>query len=224
MPLYIVATPIGNLSDITLRALETLKASDFILCEDTRVASKLLSHYEIKVPMLAFHQHSTETVIEKMVNLLREGKKLSLISDAGTPAISDPGGRLVQMVVEAELEDEVIPIPGVSALTTALSAAGIPAERFLFLGFPPHKKGRQTLLRQAAASEYPVVFFESKHRILKLLSELEALIPEKELIIGRELTKMFEHFYRGRAGELYQQIISDPGAQKGEFVVIINNR
>jgi 16S rRNA (cytidine1402-2'-O)-methyltransferase len=224
MPLYIVATPIGNLSDITLRALEMLKASDFILCEDTRVAGKLLSHYEIKVPMLAFHQHSTQAIIDKMVNLLREGKKLSLISDAGTPAISDPGGRLVQMVVEAGLEDEVIPIPGVSALTTALSAAGIPAERFLFLGFPPHKKGRQTLLRQAAAFEYPVVFFESKHRILKLLSELEALIPEKEMIIGRELTKMFEHFYRGCAGELHKQIAGDPGSQKGEFVVIINNK
>jgi 16S rRNA (cytidine1402-2'-O)-methyltransferase len=222
MPLYIVATPIGNLSDISQRALDSLREADLVLCEDTRVTSKLLSHYEIKVPTSSYHQHSGPAVIAKAIEKLREGKKIALVSDAGTPTISDPGGQLVQAAVEAGLEDEIIPIPGVSALTTALSVAGIPAERFLFLGFPPHKKGRQTLLRQAAASAYPVVFYESKHRILKLLQELMPLIPEKKLIVGRELTKMFEHFYRGTPDSVYQQLAGDPQAQKGEFVVIIS--
>jgi 16S rRNA (cytidine1402-2'-O)-methyltransferase len=225
MPLYIVATPIGNLEDITLRALRILKEADLILSEDTRVAGKILQHYEIKVPLLSYHHHSGITKVNHIIELLKENKKIALVSDAGTPGISDPGGELVHQVLEAIPDIQIEAIPGPSAVAAALSISGMPTDKFLFLGFPPHKKGRQTFLTKIKASEYPVVVYESKHRIIKFLEELTAIInPETELMVGRELTKMHETAYRGNVKKILAEIKADTNAQKGEFVVIIKNK
>lgn len=220
----IVATPIGNLEDLTLRALRTLKESDFILCEDTRVTRKLLDHYEIKTPTISYHQHSGDLKVDKIISLLREGKNLALVTDAGTPGISDPGGKLVSILREEFGEGILIEsVPGVSALGAAISISGSGFDRFLFLGFLPHKKGRQTMLREIMASDYPVVLYESKHRIVKLLEELEIIRAEQELkiMVARELTKMHESFYSGSAVSILEEIKSDPNNLKGEFVVLI---
>ncbi len=222
--LRIVATPIGNLEDITLRALRVLKESDFVLCEDTRVTKKLLDHYEIKTPTISYHQHSGDLKIDKIFSLLSEGKNLALVTDAGTPGISDPGGKLVSLVRKEFGQDVLIEsVPGVSAISAAVSIAGTGFDRFLFLGFLPHKKGRQTMLKQVLASEYSVVFYESKHRIIKLLEELEVIRGKLELkvLVARELTKMFESFYSGTALSVLKEIESEPNNLKGEFVVLI---
>lgn len=174
--LYIVATPIGNLEDMTMRAARILSEVDFILCEDTRVTKVLLNHYKIDTPLISYHQHSTLQKVEQILALLEEDKNLALVTDAGTPGISDPGGKLVQAVLERFGDDiRIESVPGASAVTAALSISGIAADKFIFLGFPPHKKGRQTFLRKILASEYPVVVYESKHRIIKFLEELELL-------------------------------------------------
>lgn len=225
--LRIVATPIGNLEDLTMRALRTLKESDFVLCEDTRVTRKLLDHYDIKTPTISYHQHSGDFKIDKIISLLRSGNNLALVTDAGTPGISDPGGKLVSLV-RAEFGDQVLieSVPGVSALGAAISISGSGFDRFLFLGFLPHKKGRQTMLREIMASEYPVVLYESKHRIVKLLEELETIRAEEEmhLMVARELTKMHESFYEGTPTSVLQKIMSDPNNLKGEFVVLIKKQ
>ena len=174
--LYIVGTPIGNLEDISLRALRILGEVDFILCEDTRVTKKLLEHYKIKTPVISYHQHSDFSKTNYILGLLGEGKDLALVSDAGTPGISDPGGKLVQAVLERFGEDmKIESVPGPSAVTAALSISGIPTDKFIFLGFPPHKKGRQTFLKKIIESNYPVVVYESKHRIIKFLEELNRI-------------------------------------------------
>jgi len=225
MPLYIVATPIGNLEDITWRALRILKEADLILSEDTRVTQKILQHYEIKVPLLSYHHHSGITKVNHIIELLKEAKKIALVSDAGTPGISDPGGELVHQVLAAIPDIQIEAIPGPSAVAAALSISGMPTDKFLFLGFPPHKKGRQTFLAKIKASEYPVVVYESKHRIIKFLEELTTVInPEAELMVGRELTKMHETAYRGSVQKILAEIKADPNAQRGEFVVIIKNK
>lgn len=224
--LKIVATPIGNLEDISLRALRTLKEVDFVLCEDTRVTRKLLDHYQIKTPTISYHQHSGELKVDKIKILLREGKNLALVTDAGTPGISDPGGKLVSLV-RAEFGGSVIieSIPGVAALTAAVSIAGAGFDRFLYLGFLPHKKGRQTMLKEIFASEYPAIVYESKHRIIKLLEELSKMSGELEksvkVMVARELTKMHESFYQGAPLKVLDQLQSDPNNLKGEFVVLI---
>ena len=174
--LYIVATPIGNLEDISMRALRILGEVDFVLCEDTRVTSKLLSHYEIRTKTISYHQHSGNAKVNKILELLESGKNLALVSDAGTPGISDPGGKLVAAALEKLGADvSVESVPGPSAVTAALSITGIPTDKFVFMGFPPHKKGRQTFVERIGDSIYPVVVYESKHRILKFLEELELL-------------------------------------------------
>ncbi len=222
--LRIVATPIGNLEDLTFRALRTLKESDAILCEDTRVTQKLLNHYDVKTPTISYHQHSGELKTDKIITLLREGKNLALVTDAGTPGISDPGGKLVSLV-RAEFGDKVLieSVPGVSALGAAISISGVGFDRFLFLGFLPNKKGRQTMLKEILSSNYPVVLYESKHRIVKLLEELEIVRGETELsvMVARELTKMFESFYVGSAKSVLSEIKLKPTNLKGEFVVLI---
>jgi len=222
--LRIVATPIGNLEDITLRALRVLKESDCVLCEDTRVTKKLLDYYKIKTPTLSYHQHSGDLKVDKIISLLREGKNLALVSDAGTPGISDPGGKLVSLVRQ-EFSGNIIieSIPGASALGAAVSASGVGFDRFLFLGFLPHKKGRQTMLKEIKASVYPVILYESKHRIIKLLEELVALDKEGDLslVVARELTKLHESFYFGTAHEMLENLNQDANNLKGEFVVLI---
>lgn len=219
MPLFVVGTPIGNLDDITLRAREVLANADFILCEDTRVTSKLLARYNIKKPLRAFHQHSSERAASDIVAQLRHGAVIALVTDAGTPGVSDPGNQLVATVAEACGDTvDIVPIPGPSALTALASVAGIPMERFLFLGFLPHKKGRQTMIRQIGESDIPVVVYESPHRILKLLDACSLVIPDAYVVVGKELTKMFEKIYRGAIHEVANAIRND-GA-RGEYVAL----
>jgi len=226
--LSIVATPIGNLEDITLRALRILREADFILCEDTRVTKKLLNVYKINTPTISYHQHSGRFKIDKIIELLRADKKIALVADAGTPGISDPGSFLVSSVRQ-ELKGEVIIecIPGPSALTAALSLVGQGFDRFLFLGFLPHKKGRQTLIKEIVNSSYPVVLYESKHRLIKLLTELETFSAlnrkSQRIFLAKELTKIHETLYEGLASELRKKLQSKEGNLKGEFVVLINN-
>ena len=243
MTLYIVATPIGNLKDITLRALEVLKEVDFILCEDTRKTKKLLTHYDIHKPLMAFHQHSLKNVFEKISVLLKSGKNLALVTEAGTPGISDPGGKLISFLVEQDFpkaslmtpptngfriaklairKPSIIPIPGPSALTAALSIAGVASNQFLFLGFPPAKKGRKKYFNRLAElnEEFPDVLYESPHRFLKTLDNLIAVLGEdKKIIVCRELTKIYEEIFRGSLKKARAHFKNEI---KGEFVLIIN--
>lgn len=216
--LYVVATPIGNLEDITLRALRILKEVDVIACEDTRVTSKLLSHYEIKKPTIALHEHSTDASIKRVVAELAQGRSIAYVSDAGTPGVNDPGGKLVAAAIEHGISVE--PIPGASALTAAISVCGFPMDDFHYAGFVPHKKGRQTFFQEVASREIPTVFFESTHRIGKTMESLaSALSSERKIFIGRELTKMHETLYRGTVDEAVKQLQAT--SSKGEFVVIV---
>lgn len=216
--LYIVATPIGNLEDITLRALETLKRVDFVACEDTRVTAKLLNHYSIKKPLISYHQHSKITRVEKIIEHLEAGKNIALVTDAGTPGISDPGNYLVAEVLKNNIA--VIPIPGPSALGAIASIAGIDLQKFVFLGFPPHKKGRETFFKVVADSRMPVIYYDSVHRVLKNLEFLESINPDKKIILGRELTKMFEETVRGSAKEVLEYFEKNKEKMKGEFTII----
>lgn len=222
--LYIVATPIGNLEDITLRALCILKECDSILCEDTRVTKKLLTHFEIHKPLVSYHAHSGEAKYDKVFELLEEGKTLALVSDAGTPTISDPGARLVAQVRERFSDTVSIEaIPGASALTCALSVAGVQADSFMFLGFPPHKKGRKTFFDTLAEKDCTTVFYESPHRILKALESLTERLPEtKKVTIVRELTKIHEEVVQGSAPSVLAHFTEHPDTVRGEFVVIVS--
>ncbi len=221
---YIIATPIGNMEDITLRAIDTLKSVDLILCEDTRVTKKLLDRYEIKKPTMSYHAQSKLAKVDKIFELLEEGKNIALVSDAGTPGISDPGAMLVSKIKETFGEDivRVIPIPGVSAVITALSASGLPTHEFTFLGFLPHKKGRETLFKEIAEAKRTMVFYESPHRILKTLESLAKFCPDKKVCIARELTKIYEEFKTGSAEELLAYLTQNPLKQKGEFTVLVS--
>ncbi len=221
---YIVATPIGNLGDITLRAIDTLKNVDLILCEDTRVTKKLLDKYEVKKPTMSYHAQSKLAKIDKIFALLEEGKDLALVSDAGTPGISDPGAMLVFKIKEKFTSDEVavIPIPGATAVITALTGSGLPTHEFTFLGFLPHKKGRETLFKEIAESKRTMAFYESPHRILKTLESLIKFCPDKKVCIARELTKIYEELKTGTAEELLEYLKTNPVKQKGEFVVLVS--
>ena len=232
---YVVATPIGNMGDITLRAIETLKNVDLILCEDTRETKKILNKYAINTPTMSYHTQSKLSKIDKIFELLEEGKDLALVSDAGTPGISDPGAMLVSQIKERVQERflkklpqepffnvDVIPIPGASAVITALSASGLPTHEFTFLGFLPHKKGRETLFKEIKDAKRTMVFYESPHRILKTLESLGKFCPNKKICIARELTKIYEEFKTGSPVELLEYLIKNPIKQKGEFTVIVS--
>jgi 16S rRNA (cytidine1402-2'-O)-methyltransferase len=220
--LYIVATPIGNLEDITLRALRILKEVDYILCEDTRTTQTILNKYEIKTKTMSYHAHSTDGKELAIINLLKAGKNLALVSDAGTPCISDPGVMLVANIrKEFGSDAKISPIPGPSALISALSASGISSAEFIFLGFLPHKKGRLKIFKEIAESDKVVVFYESTHRIMKMLASLETACPKREVMIAREITKTFEEFLKGTPSELLQILNENKIKQKGEFVVIV---
>lgn len=230
---YVVATPIGNMGDITFRAIETLKEVDLILCEDTRETKKILQKYNINKPTMSYHTQSKLAKVDKIFELLKEGKNLALVSDAGTPTISDPGAMLISQIKEkfststnsaiAENVDvSVIPIPGPSAVITALSASGLPTHEFTFLGFFPHKKGRETLFKEIAESKRTMVFYESPHRILKTLESLNKYVPDKKVCIARELTKIYEEFKTGSPVELLEYLTKNPIKQKGEFTVLVS--
>ena len=220
--LYIVATPIGNLSDMTFRGVEMLKSVDYILCEDTRMTKKLLDHYEIKNKTISFHSHSKLARTNDIITMISEGKSLALVSDAGTPCISDPGVMLVAEIQKHFGSDVIIsPIPGASALISALSASGLPAHEFSWKGFVPHKKGRETFFRDVADIETTVIFYESVHRFMKTLESLTAIIPDREMVIAREITKMFEEFKRGTVTEIFDYYTANPDKIRGEFVIMV---
>jgi len=243
--LYIIGTPIGNLEDLSFRALRILKEVDLILCEDTRITKKLLDNYRIKTPVLSYHQHSKLKKVENILQLLKEGRNLALVSDAGTPGISDPGNLLVNEVIKrlvdelrssppfagAQVRDEVkvIPVPGPSAGIAAASISGFSMDKFIFMGFPPAKRKRKKFFEEVIKSKYPVIFYESPHRIIKTLNELnlesEAVWGELEVLVCRELTKKFETIYRGKIKEVIEKINSPAGEKiKGEFVVIVKRK
>ncbi|WP_445621440.1 16S rRNA (cytidine(1402)-2'-O)-methyltransferase [Kushneria sp. Sum13] len=218
--LYVVATPIGNLDDLSRRAMDTLAQADLIAAEDTRHSVRLLDHIGVRVPLMSLHEHNETSRIERIRQALDDGQRVALISDAGTPLISDPGYRLVQALREADYT--VIPIPGPSALITALSAAGLPTERFLFEGFLPAKSaGRRQRLSDVVELPVTLVLYESPHRIRQLLEDVETVFGERHLVVARELTKTFETFLQGTARSLLERMAEDADQMRGEFVVMM---
>ncbi len=218
--LYVVATPLGNLQDMSERAKTTLASAEKILCEDTRVTAHLLHAYDIHVPLISYHQHSSLLREKEIVDWLRQGQTIALVTDAGTPGISDPGGKLIQSVLHALGKDvEIIPIPGPCAAITALSVSGFPTNHFLFLGFPPQKNGRKKYFEQILLHPETVVCYESTHRIIKTLEQLKKILGDRSLLVARELTKMYETLYRGTTTEILDQLTHT--SNKGEFVIVI---
>jgi 16S rRNA (cytidine1402-2'-O)-methyltransferase len=215
--IFIVSTPIGNLGDITYRAVETLKSVDLIICEDTRVTKILLDHYEISKPLLVINAHNETRMLEKILEKIETGTNCALVSDAGTPCISDPGARLVNRLIAENIN--VIGIPGVSAGIMALSISGLPTDSFIFEGFLPQKKGRQKKLMSLSSEDRTIVLYESTYRIKRLLEELNQYIPDREIVVARELTKKFEETWRGRASQILNGF--ETKITKGEFVVVI---
>lgn len=221
--LYIIATPIGNLKDITIRALEILREADLIVCEDTRQTQKLLGHYEINKPLVSYFQHSKLSKAEYIFEQLAQGKKAALVTDAGTPGISDPAGKLIELVANRLPLITITPIPGPNAAIAALSIAGFPADRFIFMGFPPHKKGRRKFFQEIAEAKQTVAFYESPHRLLKTLGQMTAMpsLAAREIVICRELTKYFESIWRGPAAEALAFFQAARNRTKGEFVMVV---
>lgn len=216
--LYLVPTPIGNLKDITLRALEQLKDADLILAEDTRNSIHLLNHYGIQKPVSPYHQHNEHKVLQHLVNQLLEGKKIALITDAGTPGISDPAFLLVRECIKVGVKVETL--PGATAFVPALVNSGIPAQRFCFEGFLPQKKGRQSLLKKLAEEERTMIFYESPQRLVKTLEEFAGYFgADRQVSVSRELTKMYEENKRGTIAELIEWFGSKP--VKGEIVMVV---
>ncbi len=217
MPLYIISTPIGNLKDITLRAIESLKEVDFIVCEDTRVTSVLLKHYDIHKELVSMNAQTESKKIPQLIARINNGEKCALVSDAGTPSISDPGVRLISEAIKNGIK--IIPVPGVSALITGLTVSGLPTDSFIFEGFLPLKKGRSTKLKQLSEEERTIILYESTYRIERLIKELNETMPDRYIVICRELTKKFEEIRRGLPKELLETF--DESINKGEFVVVI---
>jgi 16S rRNA (cytidine1402-2'-O)-methyltransferase len=218
--LSVVATPIGNLEDITLRALRVLREADYILCEDTRVTGNLLKHHGITTKTKRYDAHASDGVHDAIIADLEEGKHIALVSDAGTPGVSDPGVLLIARARASGVRIDAI--PGASALTAAFSIAGIPGNEFVFLGFVPQKKGRQTFFKSLSSYAMPVIFYEAPHRIMKTLESLVAeLKPTARVTIGRELTKMHEEMVEGTPEEVFQYFTDHPDHVRGEFVVIV---
>ena len=215
--LYVVATPIGNLKDFTFRAIDTLKEVDFVFAEDTRNSIQLMKHYKIETKIDSYHEHNNVKKIPKIINLLNEGKNIALISDAGTPTISDPGYKLIRACIDEEIN--IIPIPGASAVTAALSASGLPSDSFFFLGFLPHKKGRKKKISFLKSLDNTIIIFESPHRLLKTLKELHDELGERPVVVARELTKLYEEIIRGNFDSIIEYFESKK--VKGEIVIII---
>ena len=223
--LYIVPTPIGNLEDITLRAIRILKEVDLVLCEDTSVTQRLFKACDITTPTTVFYANTGIKNIERIMSYLAEGKSLALVSDAGTPTISDPGVLLVEKIYQELPEVKVIALPGASALTTALSLSGISSANFMFYGFLPHKKGRETIFKKIVGAEMTSVFYESVHRIEKTLAVLVEVLEEtRTVVILRELTKMHEEMVRGSAQEVQEYFKKNQDRVRGEVVVVIEGK
>ncbi len=218
MKLYLVPTPVGNLGDITLRALEVLKQADAILCEDTRTSGKLLKHYDIQKPLYSYHQHNEHKVTETLVAQIQAGKSLALITDAGTPAVSDPGFYLVRACVQHNIEVECL--PGATAFVPALAVSGLPTQRFTFEGFLPQKKGRKTMLEKLAEEERTIILYESPHRLVKSLEEMSTFMGNaRQASVSREISKLFAETKRGTLEELAHYYTAHP--PKGEIVIVV---
>ncbi len=221
---YVVATPIGNLEDITYRAVRILSEVDLILCEDTRVTINLLNKYSINKKTMSYHSQSNLSKTDKILEMIGEGKTLALVSDAGTPTISDPGSVLVSKIRETYSDIEIIAIPGPSALVSALSVSGLPASEFIFLGFLPHKKGRETLFKEISKTERTVVFYESPHRIMKTLESLKKYIGERKVVVVREISKIYEQVVSGDSAYVEKYFIDNKDKIRGEFVVLVSEK
>lgn len=221
---YVIGTPIGNLEDITLRALRIMKEVDLVLCEDTRVTRKLFERHGISTPTMSYHAQSGEAKVDLILEQIAQNKNIALVTDAGTPGISDPGSLLISKIRAAYPELATVSVPGPSALAAALSIAGVPTHEFIFLGFMPHKKGRETFFKEIAVSDRTIVFYESTHRIIKTLESLKEHLAEnpKKVTIAREITKIFEEVIQGSAEEVLEKLLSTPEKQRGEFVVIVS--
>ena len=215
--LFVVGTPIGNLEDITHRAVSTLKSVDIILAEDTRNSKKLLNAHKIETKMISYHEHSSEKEIEKIIDLLLKGKDLALISDAGTPTISDPGYGLIRDCIKHDII--IVPIPGVSAITAAMSVSGLPSDSFTFIGFLPQKKGRLKKIEQLSNIDNTVILFESPYRLEKTLNQLLDNLGNRPVVVGRELTKLYEEVIRGNLSEVIKYF--SKSKVKGEIVIMI---
>ena len=215
--LFVVGTPIGNLEDITLRAISTLQSVDIILAEDTRNSKKLLDAHQIETKMMSYHEHSSNKEIKKMIDLLLEGKDLALISDAGTPTISDPGYGLIRDCIKHDIV--IVPIPGVSAITAAMSVSGLPSDSFTFVGFLPQKKGRLKKIEQLKNIENTVILFESPYRLEKTLNQLLEHLGNRSVVVGRELTKLYEEVIRGNLIDVIKYF--SKSKVKGEIVIMI---
>jgi len=221
LSLYIVATPIGNLEDITYRAVKVLSSVDSILAEDTRVTKKLLDHYNISKPMFSYHDFNKEKVTPQIIERLKNNEQMALVSDAGTPGVADPAFNLVREAIRNQLQ--VIPIPGASAILSAFVCSGLPTDRFVFEYFLPHKSSQRTRFFETLKAESrTVLFYETPHRIIKVLEEMKLILPDVVVVIGRELTKLYEEFLRGTPQELLAHFAKKP--PKGEMVVLVNTR
>lgn len=218
--LYIVSTPIGNLDDITFRAIEVLKNVDLIACEDTRRTMILLEKFGIKKKLLSYYSYNEKQRAEELISNLKSGKNIALVSDSGTPGISDPGYIIIRKAIEENIT--VIPIPGPTAFVTALVASGLPMDEFVFVGFLPHKKGRKTKLQKLAQEERTLILYESPHRILKTLNEMLEIFGDREIAVAKELTKIHEEFFRGKISEVLKKLT--PDKIKGEFVIVISGK
>jgi 16S rRNA (cytidine1402-2'-O)-methyltransferase len=216
--LYIVSTPIGNLGDMTIRAIETLKSVDLIASEDTRISGRLLIHFDIPTPQTSYHDHNERQKAPELARMLREGKSIALISDAGTPLVSDPGYRLVNLAVSEGID--VVPVPGASSILAALAVSGFPSDRFCFEGYLPKSAGRlRRRLEELAAEQRTMIFFETQFRILKSLPVMQELFGDREIFVGRELTKKFEEKMRARISEIVSTLSKK--AIKGELVIVV---
>ncbi len=216
--LYLVPTPIGNMDDITLRALEVLKTVDLILAEDTRHSKRLLDHFEIQTPMRSFHMHNEHKVLNDILDELKSGKKMALITDAGTPGISDPGFLLARACIQNQLEFDVL--PGATAFVPALIQSGLAAHAFVFEGFLPVKKGRKTAFERLASESRTIILYESPHKLLRTLSDIILYWGDRQISVSRELTKKFEETIRGETSTVLNHFQNNP--PKGEFVLVIN--
>ena len=215
--LFVVGTPIGNLEDVTLRAISTLQSVDLVLAEDTRNSKKLLDAHKIKTKMISYHEHSNDKEIKKIIDLLLEGKDLALISDAGTPTISDPGYGLIRDCIKHDIV--IVPIPGVSAITAAMSVSGLPSDSFTFVGFLPQKKGRLKKIELLKNIENTVILFESPYRLEKTLNQLLEHLGNRSVVVGRELTKLYEEVIRGNLTDVIKYF--SKSKVKGEIVIMI---
>ena len=215
--LFVVGTPIGNLEDVTLRAISTLQSVDIILAEDTRNSKKLLDAHKIETKMISYHEHSNDKEIKKIIDLLLEGKDLALISDAGTPTISDPGYGLIRDCIKHDIV--IVPIPGVSAITAAMSVSGLPSDSFTFVGFLPQKKGRLKKIELLKNIENTVILFESPYRLEKTLNQLLDHLGNRSVVVGRELTKLYEEVIRGNLSKVIMHF--SKSKVKGEIVIMI---